>query len=46
LPVLGVLALFLMWGRDPGPVLATVVAAVLAGAALTAVHHVEVVAHG
>ena len=45
LPVLGVLALFMTWGRDLGPVLATVVAAVLAGAVLTAVHHAEVVAH-
>lgn len=45
LPVLGVLALFLTWGRDLGLVLATVVAVVLAGAVLTAVHHAEVVAH-
>ena len=45
LPVLGVLALFLTWGRDLGPVLATVVAVVLAGAVLAAVHHAEVVAH-
>ena len=45
LPAIGVLALFLTWGRDLGPVLATVVAAVLAGAVLTAVHHAEVVAH-
>ena len=45
LPAIGVLALFLTWGRDLGPVLATVVAVVLAGAVLTAVHHAEVVAH-
>ncbi|SFT43543.1 Ca2+:H+ antiporter [Geodermatophilus amargosae] len=38
------------WGRDPGPVLVGVVAAVLVGAVLVgavlaAVHHAEVVAH-
>jgi Ca2+:H+ antiporter len=44
-PVLAVLALALTWGRDAGPVLVTVVAVLLAGAVLAAVHHAEVVAH-
>jgi Ca2+:H+ antiporter len=44
-PVLAVLALVLTWGRDlPGPAVA-VVAAFLAGAVVSAVHHAEVVAH-
>lgn len=44
-PVLAVLVLALTWGRDlPGPVVA-VVALVLGGAVLAAVHHAEVVAH-
>jgi Ca2+:H+ antiporter len=43
-PALAVVLLGLSWGRDPGLVLAVVVAAVLAGAVLAAVHHAEVVA--
>ena len=44
-PVLGVLALLLTWGRDLGPAFVVLVAVVLAGAVLAAVHHAEVVAH-
>lgn len=44
-PLLALLALALTWGRDLGAVLIAVVAAVLAGAVLVAVHHAEVVAH-
>jgi Ca2+:H+ antiporter len=44
-PVLGLLALALTWGRDLGTVLVVLVAVVLAGAVLAAVHHAEVVAH-
>ena len=44
-PVLALLALALTWGRDLGAVLVAVVAVVLAGAVLAAVHHAEVVAH-
>jgi Ca2+:H+ antiporter len=44
-PVVAVLALALTWGGKPGPVLVTVVAAILAGSVLAAVHHAEVVAH-
>ncbi|MGH3568379.1 MAG: calcium:proton antiporter [Pseudonocardia sp.] len=44
-PVLAVVALALTWGRDLGTGLVVVVAAVLAGAVLAAVHHAEVVAH-
>jgi Ca2+:H+ antiporter len=44
-PVLGLLALALTWGRDLGTVFVVVVAVVLAGAVLAAVHHAEVVAH-
>ncbi|WP_433393731.1 calcium:proton antiporter [Micromonospora sp. KLBMP9576] len=44
-PVLAILVLFLTWGRDlSGPVV-VVVAVLLAGAVLAAVHHAEVVAH-
>ena len=45
LPVFGVLTLVLTWARDLGPVLVGVVAVVLAGVVLAAVHHAEVVAH-
>lgn len=41
-PVLAVVSLALVWGRDPGPVLVVVIAALLAGAVLAAVHHAEV----
>jgi Ca2+:H+ antiporter len=44
-PVLAVLALPLVWGRDSNPVLVVLVTALLAGAVLAAVHHAEVVAH-
>jgi Ca2+:H+ antiporter len=44
-PVLGVLALAVAWGRDLGTVFVVLVAVVLAGAVLAAVHHAEVVAH-
>jgi Ca2+:H+ antiporter len=43
-PPLGILALVLAWGRDLGAVAALVLAVVLAGAVLAAVHHAEVVA--
>ncbi|MGN9810324.1 calcium:proton antiporter [Micromonospora sp. BQ11] len=44
-PLLAVVVLILTWGRDlPGAVVA-VVALLLAGAVLAAVHHAEVVAH-
>ncbi|MER7419474.1 ionic transporter y4hA [Micromonospora peucetia] len=44
-PVLAILVLVLTWGRDlPGPVV-VLVAGLLAGAVLAAVHHAEVVAH-
>lgn len=44
-PLLAIVALGLTWGRDLGPVLVVVVALLLAGAVLAAVHHAEVVAH-
>ena len=44
-PVLAVLLLGAVWGRDLGAVVTTLVALVLAGAILAAVHHAEVVAH-
>jgi Ca2+:H+ antiporter len=44
-PVVGLIALAVTWGVSPGPVLATVIAVVLVGAVLAAVHHAEVVAH-
>ncbi|WP_218146073.1 calcium:proton antiporter [Geodermatophilus ruber] len=44
-PVLAGLVLALTWGRDLGPVLVGLVALILAGAVLAAVHHAEVVAH-
>src|SRR5947208_2565711 len=44
-PVLAVLVLSLTYGRGLGPVLVGLVAALLAGAVLAAVHHAEVVAH-
>jgi Ca2+:H+ antiporter len=45
LPPLAILVLIAVWGRALAPVLVAVVAAVLAGAVLAAVHHAEVVAH-
>ncbi|MEV6521366.1 ionic transporter y4hA [Longispora sp. NPDC051575] len=44
-PVLALILLAVTWGRKPGPVLVGIVALVLAGAVLSAVHHAEVVAH-
>ena len=44
-PVAALLALGLAWGRDLGPVAVTLIALLLAGAVLAAVHHAEVVAH-
>jgi len=44
-PVLSVLALAATWGRDLGTVFVVLIAVVLAGAVLAAVHHAEVVAH-
>ncbi|MGK5558610.1 calcium:proton antiporter [Actinomadura kijaniata] len=44
-PVLALLALALTWGRDLPAGLVAVVAVLLAGAVLAAVHHAEVVAH-
>ncbi|MGH3727575.1 MAG: calcium:proton antiporter [Micromonosporaceae bacterium] len=43
-PLLGVAVLALAWGRDLGPVLVVLVAVVLAGTVLSAVHHAEIVA--
>jgi Ca2+:H+ antiporter len=45
LPPVAILVLIVGWGRDLAPLLVAVVAAVLAGAVLAAVHHAEVVAH-
>lgn len=44
-PLLGVIALILTWGRSLGTVFYVIVAVVLAAAVLAAVHHAEVVAH-
>lgn len=44
-PALALVALGLTWGRDLRPVVVGVVAVLLAGAVLAAVHHAEVVAH-
>jgi Ca2+:H+ antiporter len=44
-PVVALLVLVLVWGRTLGPVLIPLVAIVLVGAVLVAVHHAEVVAH-
>ncbi|RJQ89070.1 calcium:proton antiporter [Amycolatopsis panacis] len=45
LPVIAVVLLVLTWGRELGPVPVTIVALMLAGTVLAAVHHAEVVAH-
>ena len=45
MPVVAVVALAVTWGRHLGPLPVTLVALVLAGAVLAAVHHAEVVAH-
>ena len=44
-PVIALLVLVLVWNRELGPALVAVVAVVLIGAVLVAVHHAEVVAH-
>jgi Ca2+:H+ antiporter len=44
-PMLALVVLALTWGRDLVPLLVALVALVLAGAVLAAVHHAEVVAH-
>ena len=44
-PLLAAVALALAWGRHPGPVVLGVLALLLVGAVLAAVHHAEVVAH-
>jgi Ca2+:H+ antiporter len=44
-PVLAVAALVLTWGEHLGPVLVVLLAGLLIGAVLAAVHHAEVVAH-
>jgi Ca2+:H+ antiporter len=44
-PVLAVIVLALAWGRTLSPAIVGLVAALLAGAVLSAVHHAEVVAH-
>jgi Ca2+:H+ antiporter len=43
-PPVALVALLLVWGRHPGTVVLVLVAVVLAGAILAAVHHAEVVA--
>lgn len=45
MPLVALVALVLTWGRDLGPVLVALVALLLGGAVLAAVHHAEVVAH-
>lgn len=45
MPVLAAIALVLTFGRKPGSVVLVIVAILLAGAVLAAVHHAEVVAH-
>lgn len=44
-PLLALLVLAFAWGRDLAPLLVVVLALVLGGAVLAAVHHAEVVAH-
>lgn len=45
IPVIGIVALALTWGRDVPTWVLVIVAVVMAGAVLSAVHHAEVVAH-
>ena len=45
LPLLAVVALVLTWGRHAPPLVVALVAVLLGGAVLAAVHHAEVVAH-
>ena len=44
-PIVGIVLLVAVWAVPLGPVLVGLVAVVLAGAVLAAVHHAEVVAH-
>jgi Ca2+:H+ antiporter len=44
-PIVGIVALILTWGRDLPAPMVVIVALLLAGAVLAAVHHAEVVAH-
>ncbi|WP_067715395.1 calcium:proton antiporter [Nocardia yamanashiensis] len=44
-PLLAAVVLAVSWGREPGPIAATVIGAALIGAVLSAVSHAEVVAH-
>ncbi|GAA4203444.1 calcium:proton antiporter [Actinocatenispora rupis] len=44
-PLVAVIALVVAWGRHLGPVPVALIAVLLAGAVLAAVHHAEVVAH-
>ena len=44
-PILAAVMLVLTWGRYPGPVVLVLVAVLLMGAVVSAVHHAEVVAH-
>ncbi|MBO2449901.1 hypothetical protein J4573_22555 [Actinomadura barringtoniae] len=44
-PAVAIVVLALTWGRSLAPLVVTIVALLLAGAVLAAVHHAEVVAH-
>jgi Ca2+:H+ antiporter len=44
-PAVAAVALLLTWGRDLSPAVVVILALLLAGAVLAAVHHAEVVAH-
>ena len=44
-PLVALVTLAVMWGRELGPVTVALEAALLTGAVLSAVHHAEVVAH-
>src|ERR1700758_2676905 len=44
-PLVALVALAVMWGRELGPVTVALEAALLPGAVVSAVHHAEVVAH-
>jgi Ca2+:H+ antiporter len=45
IPIIAAAALALVWGSKPGVVIVLLLAVVLIGAILTAVHHAEVIAH-
>lgn len=44
-PLLALISLVFTWGADLGPALGAIIAVLLGGAVLAAVHHAEVVAH-